>query len=148
MREALSLARQAGAAGEVPVGAVVVVRGEIVGKGFNQTRALLDVCAHAEIMALRDAAKNLHNYRIPEAVLVCTLEPCVMCVGAIVQARIKSLIYAANEPKTGACGSAFDLLSDPAHNHRVTLEKGLLAGESTQLLQRFFADCRGITQHD
>jgi tRNA(adenine34) deaminase len=147
MRAALAQAELACANDEVPVGAVVVFEGAIIGRGFNQTRARFDVSAHAEIVALRAAAKSLSNYRLPGALLVCTLEPCLMCVGALVQARVATLIFGASEPKTGACGSAFDALSDPAHNHRVACEKGVLAAQSSALLQRFFANRRGH-QHD
>ena len=139
MRLALDLAERAFAQGEVPVGAIVVLENQVVGRGFNQSRALNDPSAHAEILALRDAGQTLANHRLTGATLICTLEPCAMCVGALVHARIDSLIFAASEPKTGACGSAFDLLSDPAHGHRISLEKGVLADESAQLMRQFFA---------
>lgn len=142
MAEAMALAEQAGGAGEVPVGAVVVYQQQIIGRGFNQVRALHDVSAHAEMQAIRAASRALGNYRLNGAALYCTLEPCVMCVGAIVHARIETLVFGAREPKTGACGSAFDLLSDPAHNHRVSVQQGVLAQTASQLLQRFFAKRR------
>ena len=143
MPYALALAERAAALAEVPVGAVVVYQNEIIGRGFNQVRTLADVTAHAELQALRQASAALGNYRLNGAQLYCTLEPCVMCVGAIVQARIEQLVYAAREPKTGACGSAFDLLSDPAHNHRVSVQHGVMAGPASALLQQFFAKRRG-----
>ena len=142
MPYALALAERAAALAEVPVGAVVVYQNEIIGRGFNQVRTLADVTAHAELQALRQASAALGNYRLNGAQLYCTLEPCVMCVGAIVQARIEQLVYAAREPKTGACGSAFDLLSDPAHNHRVSVQHGVMAAPASALLQQFFAKRR------
>ena len=142
MSDALALAERAAALEEVPVGAVVVYQNEIIGRGFNQVRTLNDVSAHAELQAIRQASAALGNYRLSGAALYCTLEPCVMCVGAIVQARIERLIYAAREPKTGACGSAFDLLSDPAHNHRVWVQHGVMAESASALLQQFFAQRR------
>lgn len=142
MRLALELAERAFEQGEVPVGAIVVLDNQIIGRGYNQSRTLHDPSAHAEILALRSAAQTQHNHRLTGATLICTLEPCAMCVGALVHARVDSLIFAATEPKTGACGSAFDLLSDPAHGHRITLEKGVYASESIQLMQRFFASKR------
>ena len=138
MRLALELAERALAQDEVPVGAIVVLDNQVIGRGYNQSRTLNDPRAHAEILALRDAARTQRNHRLTGAALICTLEPCVMCVGALVHARIDKLLFAASEPKTGACGSAFDLLSDPAHGHRVALEKGLLANDSIQLMQDFF----------
>ena len=142
MQLALELAEKAFEQGEVPVGAIVVLDNQVIGRGYNQSRALNDPSAHAEIMALRDAARTQRNYRLTGATLICTLEPCVMCIGALVHARIDRLLFAVAEPKTGACGSAFDLLSDPAHGHRVALEKGIFASESIQLMQRFFAKKR------
>jgi tRNA(adenine34) deaminase len=142
MQAALALAAQAAQAGEVPIGALVVLDNRIVGRGFNQTRQLHDPSAHAEILAMRSACATLGNERLVGATLICTLEPCVMCVGALLHARIAHLVYGANEPKTGACGSAFDLLSEPAHQHQPTLEKGVLAAESAQLLRQFFAQRR------
>jgi tRNA(adenine34) deaminase len=143
MRQALALAQQAQATDEVPVGALIVMQGEILASGFNQTRALSDPTAHAEVLAIRQACAKLGSARLVDAILVCTLEPCAMCVGAMVHARVRTLIYGANEPKTGACGSAFDLLSDPAHNHKIQLQRGVLAQESGALLQHFFASRRG-----
>jgi tRNA(adenine34) deaminase len=142
MRLALDLAERAFAQGEVPVGAIVVLDNQVIGRGFNQSRTLNDPSAHAEILALRDAGQKLTNHRLTGATLICTLEPCAMCVGALVHARVDKLIFAASEPKTGACGSAFDLLSDPAHGHRISLEKGVFADESAQLMRQFFAQRR------
>ena len=112
MQEALSLATKAAACNEVPVGAVVVVDGEIIGRGYNQPIGRLDPSAHAEIMAIREAASVVGNYRLPDATLVVTLEPCTMCAGAIIQSRLKRLIFGASDPKTGACGSVINVLAD------------------------------------
>jgi tRNA(adenine34) deaminase len=142
MHQALALAQQALELNEVPIGAIVVAQGVVIGHGFNQVRTRNDPSAHAEILALREAALHQNNYRLTDASLICTLEPCVMCVGALVHARVQTLIFAAPEPKTGACGSAFDLLSDPAHNHQIRVEKGVLAEQSGALLRRFFATKR------
>ena len=138
MRLALELAERAFEQGEVPVGALVVLDNQVIGSGYNQSRARNDPSAHAEIMALREAGLQQHNHRLIGATLICTLEPCSMCVGALVHARIDTLIFAANEPKTGACGSAFDLLSDPAHGHKISVEKGVFANEAANLMQLFF----------
>ena len=139
MRRALELASHAEAQGEVPVGAVLVLGGEIVGEGWNQPIGRHDPSAHAEIMALRDAGRRLGNYRLPETTLYVTLEPCPMCAGAIVHARVGKVIYAASDPRSGAAGSVFDLLpSDQRFNHHTRAEGGLLAEESAQLLRQFF----------
>ena len=142
MRLALELAERAFTQGEVPVGALVVLNNEVIGRGYNQSRNLNDPSAHAEILALRDAARTQLNHRLTGATLICTLEPCVMCVGALVHARVDKLIFAASEPKTGACGSAFDLLSDPAHGHRISVEKGIFADAAANLMRQFFASRR------
>lgn len=142
MRLALELAECAFAQGEVPVGALVVLNNQVIGRGYNQSRTLNDPSAHAEILALRDAGLHQHNHRLTGATLICTLEPCVMCVGALVHARVDKLIFAANEPKTGACGSAFDLISDPAHGHHISVEKGICAVDSATLMRRFFVSKR------
>ena len=139
MRLALELAECAFEQGEVPVGAIVVLDNRVIGRGFNQSRTRSDPTAHAEVLALRDAGEKQHNHRLIGATLICTLEPCVMCVGALIHARVATLIFAASEPKTGACGSAFDLLSDPAHGHRVCVEKGVFADAAANLMRRFFA---------
>ena len=139
MRAALRLAREAAAAGEVPVGAVVVKDGVIVGSGFNAPIGRHDPSAHAEILALRDAATRLGNYRLPGCELYVTLEPCAMCVGAMLHARIARLIYGAPDPKTGACGGVVDLFSEPRLNHHTTLTAGVMADECAALLREFFA---------
>ena len=139
MRHALVLARRAEEAGEVPVGAVLVRDGQLVGEGWNQPIGSHDPSAHAEIMALRDAGGRLGNYRLPGTTLYCTLEPCVMCAGAIVHARVGRVVYGTSDPKGGACGSVFDLLpSDERFNHRTLSEGGLLAQECGELLRAFF----------
>ena len=138
MRAALELAHEARAAGEVPVGAVVVKDGEIIGRGFNHPISAHDPTAHAEIVALRDASRHLGNYRLGGCELYVTLEPCAMCAGAIVHARLERLIYAAADPKTGACGSVVDLFADSRLNHHTAVSSGLLASESGELLRDFF----------
>ena len=139
MREALMLAGKAAAAGEVPVGAVVVKDGVIVGRGHNQPVSSRDPTAHAEVMALRDAAGMLGNYRLTECDLFVTLEPCVMCAGAIMHARIRRLVYGAADPKTGACGSVVNLFADSRLNHHASISGGLMGDEAGKLLQHFFA---------
>jgi len=139
MQEALKLAEQAAAAGEVPVGAVLVKDGAIVGRGYNQPIAGVDPTAHAEIMAMRDAGKVLGNYRLADCDLYVTLEPCVMCSGAIMHARIRRVFFGARDPKTGACGSAIDLFAQPQLNHHAEVMGGMLADESVVLLQDFFS---------
>ncbi|MBX3665061.1 MAG: tRNA adenosine(34) deaminase TadA [Burkholderiales bacterium] len=143
MQEALRLAAQAATDGEVPVGAVVVRDGVIVGRGCNRPIAGNDPTAHAEVMAMRDAAKALGNYRLADCDLYVTLEPCVMCSGAIMHARIRRVVYGARDPKTGACGSAIDLFAQPQLNHHAEVSGGLLADEAVALLQDFFARRRG-----
>ena len=139
MREALALAGRAAAAGEVPVGAVVVSNGEIVGRGWNAPISEHDPSAHAEIRALRDAAARLGNYRLPGCDLYVTLEPCIMCSGAILHARMRRLIYGAADPKTGACGSILDVFAEKRLNHHTEVAAGLLAQECAALLAAFFA---------
>jgi len=142
MHEALSLAEHANNQKEVPVGAVVVQEDKIIGKGWNQPITNHDPSAHAEIMALRDAAKTLGNYRLVETTLYVTLEPCLMCVGAILHARVKRLVFGAADSKTGAAGSVFDVLEDERHNHRVEVQGGVLEKQSAELLQAFFRQRR------
>ena len=142
MREAQREAREALAAGEVPVGAVVVMDGRVVGAGFNQPIGRADPTAHAEIVALRVAAREVGNYRLTGATLYVTVEPCVMCVGAIVHARIGTLVYGASEPKAGAVRSAMRALDHPALNHRVEVIEGVLDEECGQIMQDFFRDRR------
>ncbi len=138
MTESLALAQAAGARGEVPVGAVVVKDGAIVGRGGNATIADCDPTAHAEIVALREAGRALGNYRLPGCDLYVTIEPCVMCAGAILHARIGRLVFGATDPKTGACGSVVDLFALPRLNHHATVTGGVLAGECGALLTDFF----------
>ena len=142
MQAALVEARKAMANDEVPVGAVVAVGDEIVAAGFNQPISTVDPTAHAEIQALRAAAQRVGNYRLTGATLCVTVEPCAMCVGAIVHARIGTLIYGAPEPKTGAVRSTLKLLDDPSWNHRVTVVAGLMADQCRDLLQQFFQNRR------
>ena len=142
MRLALDLAAQAAAAGEVPVGAVVVQSGIVVGRGYNQPIGGTDPSAHAEIMALRDAGRTLGNYRLPGCDLYVTLEPCVMCSGAIMHGRIRRVIFGAGDPKTGACGGVVNLFSEPRLNHHATVTGGVMADEAVTLLQDFFASRR------
>jgi tRNA(adenine34) deaminase len=146
MREALRLARQAESYGEVPVGAVVVKDGRIVGVGFNQPIGQQDPTAHAEIAALRDAASQLGNYRLPGCDLFVTLEPCVMCVGAIMQARIARVVFGARDPKTGAAGSVVNLFSEARLNHHTEVVGGVLAEECGAMLSGFFAKRRATAQ--
>ena len=143
MRRALELARVAEAEGEVPVGAVVVLDGDIIGEGWNRPIAAHDPTAHAEIMALRAAAAVLQNYRLPGTTLYVTLEPCPMCAGAIVHARVDRVVFGTTDPRSGAAGSTFDLLpSDDRFNHYTRCEGGLLADESAAMLRAFFRDRR------
>lgn len=142
MREALDLAQQAATCGEVPVGAVVVKDGSIVGVGYNQPIRKQDPTAHAEIEALRDAASRLGNYRLPGCELFVTLEPCVMCAGAIMHARIARVVFGAPDPKTGAAGSVVNLFSESRLNHHAEIVCGVLAEECSVLLSGFFAKRR------
>ena len=142
---ALDLAREAGAAGEVPVGALVVLEGEIVGRGFNQPIGRSDPTAHAEIMALRDAAARLGNYRLPGCSLYVTLEPCAMCAGAIMHARIARVVFGARDPKTGVAGSVIDLFREERLNHHAEIIGGVLEAECGGMLSAFFAARRSRT---
>ncbi len=139
MRAALDLARQAESLGEVPVGAVVVRDGEIVGRGFNAPISRCDPSAHAEMTALRDAAHRLGNYRLAGCDLFVTLEPCLMCAGAIMHARIARVVYGAGDPKTGACGSVLDVFAERRLNHHADVAGGVLAEECGLMLSNFFA---------
>jgi tRNA(adenine34) deaminase len=145
MREALALAREAAGVDEVPVGAVVVIDGAIVGRGFNQPIGRHDPTAHAEVMALRDAAARIGNYRLPGSTLYVTLEPCVMCSGAIMHARVGRVVFGARDPKTGAAGSVIDLYSEERLNHHADIVGGVLAEECGALLSGFFAARRAKT---
>jgi tRNA(adenine34) deaminase len=142
MEEALGLAREAGARGEVPVGAVALHEGVIVGRGANAREGARDPTAHAELLALREAARTLGRWRLTGVTLVVTLEPCAMCAGAMVLARIDRLVYAAADPKAGAAGSLQDLTADPRLNHRFPVERGLRAEEAGELLRAFFRSRR------
>jgi len=142
MREALTLASEAAGNGEVPVGAVVVKDGEVIGRGANRPISAADPTAHAEIVALREAATRLGNYRLTGCELYVTLEPCAMCVGAMLHARLARVVFGARDPKTGACGSVVDLPAVEALNHHARFEGGVLAEECGALLRRFFAERR------
>jgi len=143
MRRALALAGEAGAQGEVPVGAVLVHEERIVGEGGNRPIAGLDPTAHAEIGALRSGAQALGSYRLPGTILYVTLEPCLMCAAAIVHARVRRVVFGAWDPKAGAAGSTLDAFALPAMNHRVDVFGGVLAEECSELLRQFFAARRG-----
>lgn len=142
MEKALELARKAEQAGEVPVGAVLVKDDQLIAEGWNQPITSHDATSHAEIMALRAAGKKLNNYRLIDTLMYVTLEPCAMCVGAMIHARVSKVIYAASEPRTGALGGAFNLLDANQHNHIFAVESGLMAAESKAMLQHFFKSRR------
>jgi tRNA(adenine34) deaminase len=142
MQLAINMANEAAANGEVPVGAVVVKNGAVVGLGCNSPIANNDPTAHAEMIAIREAGANLENYRLVDCSLYVTLEPCVMCMGAILHARISKLYFGATDPKTGACGSVINLLDQPKLNHHTTGHAGLMAEECSHLLSDFFAKRR------
>ena len=139
MEAALALARQAADVGEVPIGAVVVKDGQIIGRGYNQPISSRDPTAHAEIIALREAAAHLQNYRLTDCTLVVTMEPCVMCAGAILHARIARLVYGAREYKTGAHGSVMDVFAEPRLNHHCEVHGDVLADTCAKLISGFFA---------
>jgi len=139
MREALSLAAEAAASGEVPVGALVVSGGTILGRGFNSPISACDPTAHAEVLAMREAASALGNYRLVDCTLYVTLEPCAMCAGAIMHARVARVVYGAADPKTGACGSVVDLFAERRLNHHAEVTPGVLAEECGGMLSAFFA---------
>jgi tRNA(adenine34) deaminase len=145
MHEALLLARQGDAAGEVPVGAVVVWKGEIIGRGSNSPIARNDPTAHAEILALREAGRHISNYRLEGTVLYCTLEPCVMCAGAAVAARISRLVFGARDLRFGGVRSKFQVADSDVLNHRIEVVEGPLGPECVELLQQFFAARRAST---
>ena len=142
MREALAEARKANAAGEVPIGAVIVCRGEIIARGQNSVIRSSDPTGHAEIVALRQAARTFGNYRLNGCSLYVTLEPCTMCAGALIHARLDRLVYATADPKAGACGSVLSVINHPQLNHQMQVEQGILADESAELLRSFFRDRR------
>ncbi len=138
MQHALALARRAELADEVPVGALLVRDDRIIGEGWNAPISTHDPSAHAEIRALRAAADSVSNYRLPDTTLYVTLEPCVMCAGAIIHARVQRVVFGARDPKTGAAGSVFNILNSDQHNHGVQICEGVLADECGQLLRDFF----------
>jgi tRNA(adenine34) deaminase len=140
---ALSEASKAQAAGEVPVGAVIVAAGVVIGRGFNRPISVNDPTAHAEIIALREAASHERNYRLTNAVLYCTVEPCVMCAGAIMHARITRLVFGTPDAKAGAAGSIYNVLTDPRLNHRVDVISGIREDACAALLREFFSGRRG-----
>ena len=142
MRYALQLAQQAALQGEVPVGAVLVQDDNILGEGWNQPISLNDPSAHAEMLAMRAAGQTAANYRLPNTTLYVTLEPCSMCAGAMIHARIARVVFGAYDPKTGAAGSLFSVLNDPRHNHQVQISGGVLAEECAELLRTFFRERR------
>jgi len=142
MEKALELARKAEAVGEVPVGAVIVKDNQLIAEGWNQPITTNDATSHAEIMAMREAGKKLNNYRLVDTIMYVTLEPCSMCVGAMIHARVGKVIFGAAEPRSGALGGAFNLLEANGHNHLFDFEGGVLAKESRVLLQRFFQSRR------
>jgi tRNA(adenine34) deaminase len=142
MRIALEEARRAGEEGEVPIGAVLVSEGEVIGRGRNRPIALSDPTAHAEIQALREGGRRLGNYRLPGSTLYVTLEPCIMCAGAILQARVGRLVFGNEDPKGGAVSSLYSLLEDSRLNHRVEVTSGVLQAECRELLRRFFRERR------
>ena len=142
MRYALQLAQQAALQGEVPVGAVLVQDDNILGEGWNQPISLKDPSAHAEMLAMRAAGQVAANYRLPNTTLYVTLEPCCMCAGAMIHARIARVVFGAYDPKTGAAGSLFSVLNDPRHNHQVQISGGVLAEECAELLRTFFRERR------
>lgn len=142
MQIALQLAAEAAMAGEVPVGAIVVKDGVIIGRGANSPISRHDPTAHAEIIAMREAANNIGNYRLVDCTLYVTLEPCAMCSGAIQHARIAKLVYGANDPKTGACGSVINLMDEAQLNHHTTVVKGVMAEQCGSILSNFFKQRR------
>ena len=142
MQHALSLAKKAQINGEVPVGAALYLDGQIIGEGYNAPIARHDASAHAEIVALRDAGQQLGNYRLPGTTLYVTLEPCIMCIGAISQARVKRLVYGSDDPKRGAIVSALNLSTLDFLNHRIEVERGVLADHCSQILKDFFQSKR------
>ena len=148
MSEALNLAKKAMALDEIPVGALIVRGDEVLGRGLNMPLTSKDPTHHAEIAAIRDASKNAHNYRLPGTILYVTLEPCTMCFGALIHARIEQIIYAAQEPRAGVIESRLKLPEALFYNHRIAVKGGLLENESRELLQSFFQKRRGLVSRD
>jgi tRNA(adenine34) deaminase len=147
MQQTLALADAAEALGEVPVAALVVLGDRIIGRGYNRNIVDCDPSAHAEIVALREAGRTVGNHRLVDASLYCTLEPCLMCAGAIIHARLARLVFAADDPKTGAVGSVFDVLADTRHNHRVQVQRGVLADLAGERLRSFFRNKRAMERN-
>lgn len=145
MQAALAEARLAQDGGEVPIGAVVVHEGKIIGRGQNSMLRNVDPTAHAEIIAMRDAAKAIGNYRLPGCTLYVTLEPCAMCAGAMIHARLYRLVYASSDPKAGACGSVLAVLNHPQLNHQMKVEQGIEADAATEMLRGFFKAKRQVS---
>ncbi len=149
MHEALNLAKQGAEHGEVPVGAILVHNQQIIGQGFNEPIGRHDATAHAEIVALRDACRRLNNYRLPlQTTLYVTLEPCTMCIGALIHARVDRLIYAASEPRAGMVGSQMNLAAEPFYNHRIQVYKGLCHEHGSQMLKAFFRQRRQASKQN
>lgn len=144
MRMAFQEAQKGYRLGEVPVGAVIVLEGQIIGRGFNQTEKLKDPTAHAEILAITSACEAVGDWRLDNAILYCTLEPCSMCAGAAVLARIERIVFGASDPKFGACGSIFNIPVDPRLNHRIDLLGGVLADEVADMMKTFFREIRHL----
>ena len=146
MRVALAEAERAAAEGEVPVGAVVIAGGTMVARRHNERESRHDPTAHAEVLALRDAADVLGRWRLSDATVVVTLEPCPMCAGALIAARVGGVVFGASDPRAGACGSLYNLCADPRMNHEVTVTPGVMAGEAARLLEQFFTERRDRDQ--
>ena len=146
MRVALAEAERAAAEGEVPVGAVVIAGGTMVARRHNERESRHDPTAHAEVLALRDAADVLGRWRLSDATVVVTLEPCPMCAGALIAARVGGVVFGASDPRAGACGSLYNLCADPRINHEVTVTPGVMAGEAARLLEQFFTERRDRDQ--
>jgi tRNA(adenine34) deaminase len=142
MRAALNQALLAYEAGEVPVGAIIVHEGRVIGRGYNQRELLNDPTAHAEMIAITEASESLQSWRLENCTMYVTLEPCPMCAGAIVNSRIKRVVYGATDPKAGACGTLFNLVQDSRLNHRASLQTGILGEEAGELLKSFFREAR------
>ena len=142
MQHALQRAEKAYQKGEVPVGCVLVKAGKIIAEGWNQPITQHDPSAHAEVITIRAAGQQLENYRLPDTTLYVTLEPCTMCAGLMIHARIKRLVFGASEPKTGACGSVFNVLADERYNHQLEVEGGIMQEECVAIIKRFFAERR------
>ena len=130
--------------GEVPVGAIIVLDEQVIGRGFNQTEKLKDPTAHAEILAITSACEAVGDWRLDNSILYCTLEPCSMCAGAAVLARIQKIVFGASDPKFGACGSIFSIPVDPRLNHRIELKSGVMAGEVAEMMRSFFQEIRHL----